>query len=74
MTQAPVTQEFGNPHNHIAGVYLASQIGLLAGAAFWGLTADIIGRRLAFNSTLFMCTVFVLVAGAMPSYISFSTM
>ncbi|KAK5047155.1 hypothetical protein LTR84_007098 [Exophiala bonariae] len=69
-----VTQEFGNPSKKIAGVALASQVGLLVGAALWGLSADVIGRRLAFNSSLFLCAVFVLIAGAMPSYISFSAM
>jgi MFS family permease len=69
-----VTQEFGNPSKHIAGVALASQVGLLVGAAFWGFSADIIGRKTAFNSSLFICAAFVLIAGAMPNYISFCAM
>jgi MFS family permease len=69
-----VTQEFGNPSKHIAGVALASQIGLLVGAAVWGFSADIIGRKLAFNSSLFICATFVLIAGGMPNYISFCAM
>ncbi|KIX10422.1 uncharacterized protein Z518_01504 [Rhinocladiella mackenziei CBS 650.93] len=74
IAQPAVSQEFGNPSKHIAGVALASQVGLLVGAAFWGFSADIIGRRLAFNSSLFICAAFVLIAGGMPSYISFSAM
>lgn len=31
-----VAQEFGNPSKRIAGVALASQVGLLVGAAVWG--------------------------------------
>ncbi|KAL1965891.1 hypothetical protein VTN77DRAFT_5024 [Rasamsonia byssochlamydoides] len=74
IAQPAVTQEFGNPSKYIAGVSLASQVGLLVGAALWGFSADVIGRRLAFNTSLFICAVFVLIAGAMPSYVSFSTM
>ncbi|KAL6243737.1 hypothetical protein RBB50_009170 [Rhinocladiella similis] len=74
IAQPAVAQEFGNPSKHIAGVALASQIGLLVGAAGWGFSADIIGRRAAFNSSLFICAFFVLIAGAMPSYISFCAM
>jgi MFS family permease len=69
-----VVQEYGNPSAHVAGIPLASQVGLLVGAALWGFSADVIGRRLAFNSSLFACAIFVLIGGAMPSYISFSAM
>ncbi|KAL4814288.1 major facilitator superfamily domain-containing protein [Aspergillus spinulosporus] len=74
IAQPAVTQEFGNPSKHIAGVALASQIGLLVGAAVWGFSADVIGRKLAFNSSLFICATFVLIAGGMPNYISFCAM
>ena len=62
------------PDKHVQGIALASQIGLLVGAAVWGLSADIVGRKLAFNTSLFLCAVFVIIAGAMPDYISFSAM
>lgn len=74
IAQPAVDQEFGRPVKKIAGVALASQVGLLFGAAVWGFTADIIGRKLAFNSSLFICAAFVLIAGGMPDYYSFSTM
>ncbi|ORY18339.1 major facilitator superfamily domain-containing protein [Clohesyomyces aquaticus] len=74
IAQPGVDKEFGRSHKIIAGVSLASQIGLLAGAALWGFSADIIGRKLAFNSSLFICATFVLLAGGLPDYISFSTM
>ncbi|KAJ9633880.1 hypothetical protein H2204_006666 [Knufia peltigerae] len=74
IAQPAVAQEFGNPSKHIAGVALASQIGLLVGAAAWGFSADIVGRRIAFNSSLFICALFVLIGGAMPNYISFCAM
>ncbi|KGO46695.1 Major facilitator superfamily domain, general substrate transporter [Penicillium expansum] len=65
---------FGNPSKHITGISMASQVGLLVGAAVWGLSAGIVGRRLAFNSSFFICAVFVLIAGAMPNYVSFAAM
>ncbi|KAL5001541.1 major facilitator superfamily domain-containing protein [Aspergillus recurvatus] len=74
IAQPAVTHEFGNPSKHIAGVALASQVGLLVGAAIWGFSADVIGRKLAFNSSLFICATFVLIAGGMPNYISFCAM
>ncbi|OAQ80384.1 MFS transporter [Purpureocillium lilacinum] len=44
--------------------------GMLTGAVFWGCTADLIGRKYAFNISLFMCSVCCIVAGAMPSWAS----
>jgi hypothetical protein len=74
IAQTAVTQQWGSPTAKIQGVALASQVGLLVGAAVWGFSADIIGRKLAFNTSLFICAAFVLIAGGMPSYISFSAM
>ncbi|KAL9079821.1 MAG: hypothetical protein Q9157_001330 [Trypethelium eluteriae] len=67
-----VQQEYGLPSAHIVGIPLASQVGLLVGAGVWGFSADIIGRKLAFNTSLFGCSIFVLIAGGMPDYISFA--
>ncbi|KAH8690477.1 major facilitator superfamily domain-containing protein [Talaromyces proteolyticus] len=74
IAQPAVSQEYGSPSAQLAGIALASQVGLLAGAAFWGLSADIIGRRFAFNSSLFLAAIFVIIAGGMPDYISFSAL
>lgn len=41
---------------------------MLVGALFWGISADIIGRRIAFNISLFFCSAFTIVAGASPSW------
>ncbi|KAM9899425.1 hypothetical protein OXX79_005730 [Metschnikowia pulcherrima] len=43
-------------------------VGLLVGAAFWGFSADIIGRKLAFNLSLLLAAVFGLITGGMSSY------
>ena len=74
IAQPAVAQEYGSPTAQVAGIALASQVGLLIGAALWGFTADIIGRRIAFNTSLFTCALFVLIAGGMPNYISFAAM
>jgi MFS family permease len=44
-------------------------VGLCLGASFWGIASDIIGRRLAFNCTLFIAGVFGLAVGGANSWI-----
>lgn len=53
-----------------AGLTIAVYLGMLLGAIFWGFGADIIGRRTAFNTSLFICSTFAIVAGASPNYAS----
>lgn len=43
-------------------------MGMLIGALFWALFADIIGRKTAFNISLFLCSIFTIVAGAAPNW------
>lgn len=45
-------------------------VGLCIGASFWGIASDVIGRRLAFNLTLFLAGAFGLAAGGAPNWIS----
>jgi MFS family permease len=47
---------------------LAQNIGLLAGAMFWGFGCDIFGRKLAFNLTLAVTAVFGLAAASSPNF------
>ncbi|KAL8964295.1 MAG: hypothetical protein Q9197_006972 [Variospora fuerteventurae] len=47
---------------------LAQNIGLLAGAIFWGFGCDIFGRRVAFNATIGVTAVFGLVAAGSPNF------
>ncbi|KAG9309971.1 MFS general substrate transporter [Chiua virens] len=63
----PVVYEF-----NVEGPYLklAQNIGLLVGAAFWGVESDVWGRRWAFNLTLLITGVFATAAGASPNYIA----
>jgi MFS family permease len=50
------------------GLTIALYIGMLVGALFWGFFADIIGRKIAFNISLFICSLFTIVAGASPNW------
>lgn len=43
-------------------------VGLILGAFTWGFLADIVGRRLSFNATLFIGGVFGIAGGAAPSF------
>ena len=47
---------------------LAQNIGLLFGAMFWGFGCDIFGRRIAFNMTLGVTSVFGLIAAGSPNF------
>ncbi|EJD40972.1 membrane transporter [Auricularia subglabra TFB-10046 SS5] len=51
------------------GLTVATYVGLLIGALFWGLSADIIGRRFAFNCSLMICSIFAIIAGAATNWI-----
>lgn len=47
---------------------LAQNLGLLFGAAFWSLSADIIGRRWAFNLTFVIIGIWAVIAGSAPNF------
>ena len=51
------------------GLTIAVYVGMLIGALFWGLSADIIGRKLAFNTSLLLSSVFCIIAGASPNWV-----
>ncbi|KAH7925003.1 MFS general substrate transporter [Leucogyrophana mollusca] len=67
----PVVYEF-----HFNGPFLslASNIGLLVGAIFWGLGCDIWGRRWSFNLTLLIAGVFGLISGASPDFVALASL
>lgn len=62
-----VQREFGVVH--VQWMTFALYIGLIIGAAGWGILADIIGRRLAFNATLALSGIFGIAAGAAPNFV-----
>jgi MFS family permease len=43
---------------------------MLVGALFWGLSADVIGRKHAFNYSLLISSIFTIIAGASPNWIA----
>ncbi|KAM3558229.1 hypothetical protein ARSEF4850_004709 [Beauveria asiatica] len=66
---SPAYKEFGS-HGYKNGLTIAVYSGMFIGAIFWGFSADVIGRKYAFNISLFICSVACIVAGAMPSWAS----
>lgn len=58
--------EIGYPASQTIAVYS----GMFVGAIFWGLGADILGRKYAFNISLFFCSTATIVAGAAPNWYS----
>ncbi|KAL8984224.1 MAG: hypothetical protein Q9205_001754 [Flavoplaca limonia] len=69
LTLPALTQEFGPSETQVRYTTCALFIGLCLGASFWGVASDIIGRRLAFNMTLFIAGVFGLAVGGGPNWI-----
>ncbi|KAH6657608.1 major facilitator superfamily domain-containing protein [Truncatella angustata] len=63
----PAFTEFGKV-GYSAGLTVSVYVGMLIGALFWGLSADMIGRRWAFNISLFICSAAAIVAGAAPNW------
>ncbi|PWN40612.1 MFS general substrate transporter [Ceraceosorus guamensis] len=53
---------------HVQFLTLALYVGLLFGAFFWGFGSDVVGRKLAWQTTLFLGSVFMLVVGFAPSF------
>ena len=49
---------------------LGQNIGLLVGAAFWGVACDVWGRKWCFNITLFITGIFAIAAGGSPDSIA----
>lgn len=51
-----ITLEFNPKYPEMLGI--GQQIGLIIGATMWSLSSDSIGRRLAFNMTLAIASIF----------------
>ncbi|KAH7320273.1 major facilitator superfamily domain-containing protein [Stachybotrys elegans] len=63
----PAYREIGG-NGYSSGLNIAIYVGMLVGALFWGMSADIIGRKWAFNLSLIICSISCIVAGAMPNW------
>lgn len=68
VTGAQAFRELATASSYINAGVVAQNVGLLVGALFWGFGADILGRRLAFNLTLWITSVAMVVAGAAPNF------
>ncbi|OAA33480.1 membrane transporter [Moelleriella libera RCEF 2490] len=62
----PVTTEFDVSRPPL--LTLAQNIGLLAGAVFWGFGCDIFGRKWGFNLTLGLTAVWGMIAAGSPNF------
>lgn len=62
----PVANEFHPARPPL--LTLSQNIGLLAGALFWGFGCDVFGRKWAFNLTLGITAVFGMAAAGSPSF------
>ncbi|KAK7540145.1 major facilitator superfamily domain-containing protein [Phyllosticta citricarpa] len=69
LTLTKLSPEFGVDSDQIRYTTLSLFLGLCLGASFWGIMSDVVGRRLAFNATLFIAGVFGLAAGGGPNWI-----
>ncbi|CAN3375240.1 hypothetical protein DIRU0_E01904 [Diutina rugosa] len=71
LTREMINYDFGKP---FAVPNVLNYAGMLSGAMFWGFSADLIGRRLAFNLTLFLAAVFTIYCGTMGTLSSYGIM
>lgn len=62
----PIINEFHPSRGPL--LTLSQNLGLLAGAIFWGFGCDVFGRKIAFNSTLGTAAVWGLIAAASPNF------
>jgi MFS family permease len=65
---SPMQQELGFGDDQTGNLSTAFSAGLTAGAFVWGVLVDVIGRRWAFNLTVFISSAFGLCIGAPSSY------
>lgn len=69
LTLPSLTSEFGPSTTQVRYTTCSIFVGLCVGASFWGIASDILGRRLAFNTTLFIAGVFGLAVGGGNTWI-----
>ena len=69
LTLPSLQTTFGVSEKNVRYTTCSLFIGLCIGASFWGIGSDVMGRRLAFNMTLFLAGVFGIAAGAAPNWI-----
>jgi len=60
--------DFGVSENDVRYTTMVTFIGLSIGSTFWGIASDLIGRKPAFNMTLFLCGAFGFAAAFGPNW------
>ncbi|KAK5628796.1 hypothetical protein RRF57_004511 [Xylaria bambusicola] len=68
LTLPSLSGEFGVTEKHVRYTTSSLYIGLSIGSALWGLGADIMGRRIAFNLTLLITSIFGTLAALAPNW------
>lgn len=56
---------------HLSFSSVAYYVGLIIGASFWGVTADLIGRKPAFNATILIGGVFACAVAGAQDFVTF---
>lgn len=67
VTQDQINTEFDHKYSALVS---GNYVGLFFGALFWGLSADIIGRRIAFHTTLFLTSMFAMATAGGLNYVA----
>lgn len=65
---SPMQQELGFDNTRLGNIFTAFSAGLCAGAIFWGVVGDIVGRKWAFNLTVLFTAAFGFAIAAPDSY------
>ncbi|KAI1421100.1 sugar transporter [Xylaria sp. FL1777] len=68
LTLPSLSGEFGVTEKQVRYTTSSLYIGLSIGSALWGLGADIMGRRIAFNLTLLITSIFGTLAAFAPNW------
>ncbi|KAK7413424.1 hypothetical protein QQX98_007726 [Neonectria punicea] len=68
LTLPSLSAEFGIDEKRVRYTTSALFVGLSAGSFFWGIGSDFLGRRIAFNSTLLITSVFGIMAAYAQSW------
>ncbi|KAI0420668.1 sugar transporter [Xylaria grammica] len=63
-----LSEEFGVTEKQVRYTTSSVYVGLSIGSALWGVGADIVGRRIAFNFTLFITSIFGTMAAFAPNW------
>lgn len=70
LTLPSLSADFGVSDTNVRFTTLSLFVGLCCGALFWGITADAVGRRPAFNLTLLITGIFGCAVGGAKSWIA----